>query len=231
MADSPEMNASGVVRLTIFRNGVQLDETIPIVSVVVHKAINKLPTATIVLLDGDMPEKDFPVSNGDELKPGTEIQIRAGYDQEEAPIFHGVIVKHGLKITGDNYARLVIECRDKAVGMTIGRTNANYVEAKDSDIITKLIGNYDGLSSEVDATTTTHKELVQYYCTDWDFMLSRAEVNGLLVIVDDGKVTVQAPQTGTSPELKVTYGEDLIAFHAEIDARTQLAAVMGAPGI
>ena len=227
MAESPEINGSGVVRLTIFSNGTQLDDSIAIVSVTVSKTIKKIPTARIVFLDGDMPNRDFPVSNTDDFKPGSEIKINAGYDENEETIFQGVIFKHSIKITEDNYARLVIECRDKAVGMTIGRKNANYVDSKDSDIITKLIGNHSGLSSDVDATTTSFKEIVQYYCTDWDFLISRAEVNGLLVIVEDGKVMAKAPDTGATPQLKVTYGEDLIEFDAEMDARTQLTAVKG----
>ncbi len=227
MADSPEKNASGVIKLTIFSNGTQIDDSIDIVSVAVSKTINRIPTARIVLLDGDMPEKDFPLSNTDDFKPGAEIKINAGYDEDEETIFQGVIVKHSIKITGNNYSRLVIECRDKAVRMTIGRKNSNYIDSTDGDIITRLIGNYSGLSSDVDSTTTTYKELVQYYCTDWDFLMSRAEINGLLVIVEDGKVTVKAPDTGASPQLAVTYGESLMEFDAEIDARTQLASVKG----
>ncbi len=227
MPNSPSMDVMSVVRLTVFSNGAQLDETIQVVSVTINKTINKIPMARIVLLDGDMPNKDFPVSNSKDFKPGAEIKIKAGYDQEEETIFQGIIVKHGIKITGNNYARLVIECRDKAIGMTVGRKNANYVDTSDSDIITKLIGNHSGLSSDVESTTTTYKELVQYYCTDWDFMLSRVEVNGLLVIVEDGKLTIKPPQTGESPKLKVTYGEDLMEFHADIDPRYQVSAVKG----
>jgi Rhs element Vgr protein len=225
MSQSPLIDSTGVIKLTITSAGAQIDNTINVVSVSINKSINRIPQAKIVLLDGDMPAKDFPVSNGDTFKPGSEIEIKAGYGQSEETIFKGVVIKHGLKITGDNYSRLVIECRDKAVAMTLGRKNANYVDSKDSDIITKLISSYSGLTSDVEATTTQYKELVQYYCSDWDFMLSRAEVNGLLVCVDDGKVTVKPPQVSAAPELKVTYGEDLIEFHADLDARHQLSEV------
>jgi Rhs element Vgr protein len=227
MASSPAMDGGGVVRLSLFSNGTALPGTVQVVSVSVRKAINKIPVAEIVVVDGDMPKKDFPVSDADYFKPGQAIKINAGYGSQEDTIFEGVVVKHGIKITGDNYSRLVVECRDKAVAMTIGRKNANYVDSKDSDIITKLIGNSSGLSSDVSATTTQYKELVQYYCTDWDFMLSRAEVNGLLVIVDAAKVSVKAPATGGTPSLKVTYGSDLMEFHADIDARTQFSKVEG----
>lgn len=227
MAESPKGHGSSVVKLTVLSKGRKIADAIQVRSVTVRKAINKIPTAEIVILDGDMPEKTFPVSNTNTFKPGAEITINAGYDQEETAIFQGVVVKHGIKITGNNDSRLVVECRDKAVRMTIGLKNANYVDSKDSDVITKLIGNYGGLTSDVGATQTPYKELVQYYCTDWDFMLSRAEVNGALVMVDDATVTVKPPETSRAPQLKVTYGEDLIEFHGEIDARTQLTKVKG----
>ena len=228
MASSPRDAVGSVVKLTISSNGAPLDETIQIISVSVSKAINKIPSARLVILDGDMPNQAFPVSDADTFKPGSVITINAGYDQEDETIFEGVVIGHGIEITGNNYSRLVIDCRDKAVAMTIGRKNANYVDQKDSDIISTLIGNYGGLSADVGATTTQHKELVQYYCTDWDFMLARAEVCGLLVNVDAGQLTVKAPDVGVSPELKVSYGDDLMEFHADMDARTQLTEVTGA---
>jgi len=225
MPDSPTLNSSGVLKLTILSAGSEIDAAIHVISVTVTKAINKIASAKIVLVDGDMPEQDFPVSNSDAFKPGSEIKINAGYDQTDETIFEGVVIKHGIKITGENNSRLVIECRDKAVAMTVGRKNANYVDKKDSDIITTLISNYSGLTADVQATTTQYKELVQYYCADWDFMLSRAEANGLLVCVDDGKLTVKAAQTDAAAVLKVGYGVDLMEFHADIDARSQLTKV------
>ena len=225
MPESPMVNSSAAVKLSIFSEGKQIDDAIEILSVSVTNAINKIPYARIELVDGDMPSKDFPISSSDDFKPGSEIKIDAGYGKSEDTIFQGIVVRHGIKISGDKLSRLVIECRDKAVAMTIGRQNANYIDSKDSDIISSLVSNYSGLSSEVEATTAQYGELVQYYCSDWDFMLSRAEVNGLLVCLDDGKLNVKPPQTGGSAELKLTYGDDLIELHADIDARSQLDEV------
>lgn len=225
MADSPEAKSSGVFRLTVYSDGAKLADTVGVVSVTVNKPVNKIPSARIVVLDGDMPNMDFPVSNTDDFKPGTPIKINAGYGSNEDTIFQGIVVRHGIKISGDNYARLIVECQDEAVGMTIGRKNANFIDSSDSEIITQLIGSYSGLSSDVDDTATTFNEVVQYYSSDWDFLMSRAEMNGLLVIVDDGAVSVKAPDIDGSPVLTVTYGVDLMDFDADIDARTQLASV------
>ncbi|MFM7460999.1 MAG: phage late control D family protein, partial [Burkholderiales bacterium] len=223
MAQSPDDSAEGVLRLSVTSNGQALPETTHIVSIHIDRAVNTIPVAKLIIADGDMATQTFPISDGSNFVPGAKVVISAGYGSTEAVIFEGIVVKHALRISGENYSRLVVECRDAAVKMTIGRKNANYVDKKDSDIISSLIGNH-GLSTDVEATSVEYKELVQYYCSDWDFMLSRAEANGQLVIVSDSIVSVKAPKTSSSPTLSVTYGRDLMEFHAEIDARWQYAA-------
>ncbi len=227
MSDSPNLNADGAVRISVFSNGHQVADTTQFVSVSVHRAVNRIPAATLVIADGDMPTQTFPASDAADFAPGAKIKICAGYGDNEDCIFDGVVIKQAIKITGENVARLIVECRDAAVKMTISRNNANYVDQKDSDIIATLIGSHN-LHSGVESTAIQHAGLVQCYCSDWDFMLSRAEANGQLVIVTDGVVAVAAPQTSSSPTLSVTYGNDLIEFHAEMDARTQFAAVQAA---
>ena len=165
MADSPEKNSDGVIKLTVYSEGKKLAESIKVVDVLVRKAINIVPSARLTILDGDMPEKDFPVSNTSDLAPGKTLKINAGYKDSEDTIFEGVIVKHNIAITGDNYSRLHIECRDSAVAMTIGRKNSNFVDAKDSDVIKELIGRYSGLSSSVEDTATEHKAVSYTHLT------------------------------------------------------------------
>ena len=226
MADSPLLGSTGVLTLNILSDGSALADTIQIVSVETNCGVNKIPFSKIILLDGDVPTGDFPVSDADSFKPGAEITINAGYDSDTKTIFKGLVIKHSLKIA-ENGSTLIVQCKDSAVAMTVGRKNANYVDSKDSDVMRGLVGNYSGLSSDVDATTTSHKELVQYYCTDWDFMLARAEANALLVTVDEGKVSVKAPQVSGEAVLTLTYGTDLLSFDADLDASAQFTTVKG----
>lgn len=225
MANSPLNDSSGVLSFTITCDGSALPDIVQVVSIETVHSFNRIPSAIITVLDGDMPNAEFPVADAGNFKPGVKVVISAGYDSVVTPIFTGVVIKHSVKITGDNYARLVIECRDPALAMTVGRKNANYVDKRDSDIITSIIGTYSGLTAEVTSTTVTYKELVQYYATDWDYLMARAEINGLLVNIDAGKVTVKAPNTSGSPVLTLTYGKDLMEFHADLDARWQLTSV------
>jgi len=224
MPISPLENSEGPVRVVLSSDGAALQDSISLISVTVRRAVNKVPSATLVFGDGDMPRREFPLSDSAHLKPGAEVTVKAGYGNGEAAIFSGIVVKHGLSINGDNDARLVIECRDKAVKMTVGRKNKQYVDKSDADILSDLIRGH-GLGAAVSDAALQHAELIQHYCTDWDFLLSRAEANGCLVSVLDAKVAVAEPRTSGAAVLKVTYGESLIEFEAELDARHQYAEV------
>jgi Rhs element Vgr protein len=226
MAQSPLDNSAGDVRVTILSKGQALPDDAEVLSVEVTRAANRIPSARIVLLDdSDSDEAQrFALSEGELFAPGAAITIKVGYGSAEDEIFSGVVIRHGVRIGPFGRGRLVVDCRDKAVAMTVGRKCANYVDQSDADILTKLIGAH-GLQSDVAATTVTHKELVQYDVSDWDFLLARAEANGLVALVDAGKVTVASPVTSGEAVLGVAYGVDLIEFDGELDARSQLAAV------
>jgi Rhs element Vgr protein len=227
MAVSPLADSTGPLSFIITVDGAAKQDQVLVTSVVTRHETNRIPTAVITIVDGDMPDGEFPLSDASTFAPGAEVCISAGYDGSVKQIFKGIIIKHGLKIDTSNKAQLVIECRDKALAMTVGRRNANFVDKTDSDIITSLIGGHPGLSATVDATSVTYKELVQYYVSDWDYMMTRAEANGLLVTVEDGAVSVKAPDVSTAPVLLLTYGIDMISFEAEMDARWQLPQVTG----
>jgi len=220
MAMSPNSHSDGVLRLRLLSDGKALGDSAELLKVTIERALNRIPSARIELRDGDMPDQTFPLSDTDHFKPGRILTIQAGYGDEEETLFSGPVVKHSVQIHSGNDARLVVECRDAAVRMSVGRRNANYVDMKDSAIIESLAQAH-GLSATVDATSVQNKELVQYYCSDWDFMLARAEANGLLVLVEDGALSVKAPDTGGSPVLTVSYGQDLFDFQGELDARFQ----------
>jgi len=225
MAKSPATDAQGAVRVAVFSGGAPLGDGARLISVTVQRAVNQLPSAQLVFADGDMAEAAFPLSDQATLIPGAAIRIAAGYGDEAQTIFEGIVVKHAIRIGSDNDSRLIVECCDRAVSLSLGRRNASFAAQRDSDVIAALIVRA-GLTAEVQATTVTHAGLVQYDTSDWDFLVARAEANGQLVIANGGSVSVAAPDTSAQPVLQVTWGQDLLSFDAEIDARTQLASVM-----
>ncbi|MCB9264741.1 MAG: type VI secretion system tip protein VgrG [Lewinellaceae bacterium] len=219
------INASaGVITFKVLVDGKEVPNSYEFLSITIDKVINRIPTARLVLKDGSAAEEDFPISNAKTLIPGNKIEIKAGYDSKDKTIFKGVVIKHGIQIREGAGPVLVVECKDEAFKMTIGRKNKYFMKKKDSDVISGIIAD-NGLKKKVKATKVKHDELIQYYATDWDFMLSRAEMNGMVVVASDGEVSVAPPEASGSPVLSLRYGGVLFEFEAEVDARYQYKKV------
>lgn len=212
--------SADLVTFTILVDGEELSAVYQVKSIAVAKEVNRIPKANITIFDGDTATQEFKLSNSDLFIPGKKIEIKAGYHNEEETIFKGIVIKHSLKIRSGASA-LFIECRDEAVRMTIGRKSAYFYEKTDSDIIEDMIANYAGLSPKVDTISNTHPELIQYQSSDWDYMLTRVQANGKLCFVNDGEITVTDPDTSQEAVETISFGETLMDFDGEIDAREQ----------
>jgi Rhs element Vgr protein len=203
----------------------ELSSAYQVLGIDVIKMYNKVASATITVSDGDASEEDFKASNDNVFKPGTEIVIEAGYHNTNEIIFKGIIIKHAIRFRRDKASMLVIEAKDVAVRLTVGRKSAYYYDSSDSDIIEEIAKKVKGLSKDVESTQVKHKEMVQYRSSDWDFIVSRAEMNGQTVFTDNNKLVVKKPSTSGSSVLLLEHGASLLEFEAEMDARHQYTAV------
>lgn len=220
----PNDSQFDVVSFTLLVDGSPIEETVQVLSISVTKEFNRIATARIVLRDGDPAEEDFPQSSGATFVPGKEIEIKVGRDRNEEGIFKGIIIKHGLSVWEDGRTLLKLECKDKSVKMTVGRKSKYFTKQKDSEVIESISKEY-GLKTDVEATKDKHEELIQHHVTDWDFIITRAEANSLLVTTDDGKLIAKKPNTGASPKLSLVYGGNMLEFEAEMDARNQFKEI------
>ncbi len=214
----------GVISFEIKTEGNEIPSTHQVLSLDVVKEINRIPTATLIIQDGDPATQEFEVTNGDDYKPGNEIEISLGYDSNTQLVFKGIITKIGIKIRRNGDSVLMVEAKNKAIKMTVGRKSKYFYESKDSDVMEEIVGQY-GLSTSFEDTSFQHPEIVQYRTTDWDFVLSRAEANGKICLADDNIFIVQEPNPNLSPEYTLQYGTNVISFEASIDSRDQLKNV------
>ena len=197
-------------------------------SIDIIKEVNKIPIAQIILLDGDAAKKEFPISNTDFFKPGNKVEIKLRYEGEsenEATVFQGIIVKHSVQ--ADRYSSLLtVDLKDAAIQLTTQRKSVVFREMTDKQIIEEIIKKAGLQVTSIAATKSTHKEIVQYYCTDWDFIVSRADVNSQWVLVDDGKITVVEPNLTGSVKHTFEYGiSDIYEFEMEADIRHQYGTI------
>ncbi len=223
MSQSPENNSEGLISCIINSNGSKISDSFGIISVWVRREVNRIGYAQIVLEAGNMPKQEVPESEDETFAPGKTISIEAGYRQGVKKIFEGIITSHSLEIE-EREDKLIIECREFAYPMILSRTNKVFENKKDSEVIEELISCYN-LNANIKSTSLNYNELVQYYCSDWDFMLARANLNGMLVITDGKNIKVIPPDLSSSPLLVVTYGKDIITFKGNLQTDGQTSEV------
>lgn len=214
--------ATDVVTRKVMINGAELSNEILLSEITVNKSFNKVAAARVVFMDGSAADRDFPLSDDDRFKPGNTITIQLGYQGDADTVFEGIIVRHAIKVKQSGVSLLLIEAKDEAIKLTGARKSAYYIDKTDSDVITTLAGT---LQPDIASTSFSHKQLIQFNATDWDFILTRAEANSMLVLTDDGTLIVKKPDTSSTPVATATFGQNIWEFDAEMDARKQVAGI------
>jgi len=220
---SPVVPKFDLVTVTVKIGGATIPDFYQISQIDVQRKVNRIPWAKIVLLDGSPSEENFDISESDHFVPGKEVEILAGYHNQESSLFKGIVARQGVRVRSDGASFSTVLCFDKAIKMTLQRKSAYFVKQSSADIMSSLI-SAAGLSADVGDTGAPVKETIQYNATDWDFLVTRAEANGQIVTVKDGKVTVKVADF-TDSGLALKYGESILEADAEIDACSQLSSV------
>ena len=222
---STQIKSGGVATFSVHIDGSSIPDETSVLKIHVEKGVNQISRAIITIQDGEASTGTFEASSSSTFVPGGTVTIEAGYDSQNKVIFEGIITKQSIRIDPVVGSILEVECRDQAIKMVVGRKSQTFAKKTDSDVMSSLIGNYSGLSSNVTATSEIWPEQVQYYVTDWDFILARAEANGLIVTTLNNQVSVVKPDADTSSVLTVNYGDELLEFNADLDAISQLGNV------
>lgn len=231
-----------VVTATISKEGQQpLSAKYRLIGIDINQELNRIPYAQLLLVDGHAASQSFPLSDDDFFTPGSKLQIDLRYEMgqsatasgnakknTQASIFEGLVIRHALESDGQE-AILRVHLKDIAYRMTLGRKSAVY-SGTDNSIITEVV-NAAGLGKLADiegAQKPDHAEMVQYNCTDWDFVLSRAEAQNLVVAVHNGKVTakplVEIKKTASAKKFEYRKSK-IFRFELEADVGDQFAEI------
>lgn len=222
MADSPTKNADGPITVIVKVNGQAIADDLQVHRVQVDAGVGRIPEAQLVLMVGSIPENAFPEADGADFKIGSDVSIAAAYgDSSDQELFKGLIVSKRMRVT-HNESRLELGCLDKAAKLTYTRKSTQYIDKKDSDVMTQIITDA-GLTATVTATSDEVRDILRYASTDWGYLRSIADRSGHVLTISDGEVTSAPPDTSGAAVLTLTLGVDVIGFDARVDAEISLS--------
>ena len=225
MANSPSKYKDRVLAWNVFCNGSKLDRSFDLLSASIRLELNHIGKATLKFNAGNMDKQKFDETDSDFFKPGNTIRLDAGTMNSQDTLFDGVIVEVAIHVGKGVRSQMVVECRDYAFSATQGRKNRIFEKKKDEEIIKEVLSAYGNV--KVESTSCQHAEMVQYYASDWDFALSRADACGLFVLTKGKDIQFFKPKVDASPVLSVTYGVDLISFNGGLSGTDQFTKYEG----
>ncbi len=158
-----------VCSISLLIDGNEISGEFHVLSASVSNELNRIPSASVQLRDGEASKQTFAASDTDHFVPG-----QGDRDQARVPAARPRPCSRGSSSStgcgcASNATLLSLECRDKAVRMTRGLKSRYYTDTTDGDILDELIGQYQ-LDRDVATTKPSLKEVVQYDATDWDFL-------------------------------------------------------------
>jgi Rhs element Vgr protein len=212
-----DLQRTTVPSFSILSNGTALDAS-QVVGISISTEIGKIPQAEIVLNDGSLAKRTFEISSAKDFIPGTELEIKAGYQQNNKSIFKGAIVKHGIRTSFSQNSTLTLELKHVIYKAALKRKSGIFMKQKDSDTLDTILGDYK-VEKTVEDTQTEHLQMVQMNCTDWDFINLRAEANNLLVLPKLKQIEIKKPATSATEKVTLEYGVSLIEADLELDNR------------
>lgn len=215
----------------ILSEGAPIDPAVRLLQLNLLNELNHIPFAQLTFNDGSAAGRTFSLSESETFIPGREIEIKIRWENkenEEISLFKGRVVKHNVESNLFSGSELYIELKDEAYQMTQSRKNAIFRELSDEQIVRQLFEDAGLIFTEAPVASYSHAELVQYYCTDWDFALSRIDANGWLLKLKNGEVTAAdlSELFAKEPSVRIEYGlDDLINFTLSANVEGQYESV------
>lgn len=215
-----------VATVSIISDGAAMEETYQVVSLMVTKEVNRIPAAEIRLIDGDSAKQEFAVSDAAFFELGATVEIKLRYEGEtDHTVFGGIVVRQSVE-AGSGGSYLTVQLRDPAITLTQIRRSAVFADKSDADVVKAVVTGAKLTTGDVPATKPTHEEVVQYRSTDWDFIVSRADVNGLLVVADGGEISLAPIDVTGAAAHTFEFGlTPIYDFEIELDGARQVEGV------
>ncbi|MGJ5179581.1 type VI secretion system tip protein VgrG [Bradyrhizobium oligotrophicum] len=213
---------------TILVAGSALPPSFAPLSIDVTRAVNRIPTATISIHAKGAVADETPLMAGGPFKPAAEVEIklrRAGED--DVSVFKGLVTAFFVH-TRAGLPTLDVVVKDKTMKLTGARHSRIWTDTTDSDAIRSIMTDAELTVDDAPDTTPAHTTLVQHDCTDWDFILTRADAQGLAVVAFDGAVSLKQLAVDGEAAHSFALGLDPITdLHFELDAASQASSVNG----
>src|SRR3989338_3617022 len=176
-----------------------------------------------------------PSEQQGEFLPGKKISIKLGEKNKAKEIFTGYITKQNITASSNGRLILCVDCKHAANKMTLvtrtrflhhdannnGSANEKIDRIDDDTYLEHIVNKSDyGITLKIDDRAShsfDHENMLQYNCSDWDFVVTRVEATGRVCRVHEENIHVISPALKSTSSMNLVLGENLLEYEAEHD--------------
>ncbi|MCR9172648.1 MAG: phage baseplate assembly protein V [bacterium] len=194
-----------------------------LISLITEQKLNAIPTAQIVLSDGNFADRDYPLFNAVDVQVGAEIDIKIRYEEtgdRDESIFKGVVVTSQFGAE-KGLPTLTLTVKDPAFRLVHAVDTQIFNKKTDKNMIEDVLSPIAGVSLKKAAaqlTANTYDQFVRKQQSAWDFIRNRAANYGLVSQLDDGAISILNPNDTTGTKSLTLGINEIIDFQLDLDA-------------
>jgi phage protein D len=194
--------------LEVAVNAVKLEPAVAglVTSLVVTHEPNSLDHFTFTVAN-EFPDLQF--THGDNARlfvEGSTVTIKVGYVDAIQTIFDGEVTRVISDYPAKDAPTVTIEGHSLLHRLRGSTRTRTFQSVTDSDIATQIVGE-NGLSAQVEATSTQHAFVLQAAQTDFDFLLERARRIRYELLGDGRTVIFRKPADGKPAACTLVWGD------------------------
>ncbi len=149
---------------------------------------------------------------------GSEIQIHLGYKDRFETVITGLITSLTYHFEEENFLDLEIEGYDYLFLMIKSKNFRSWNEMSISDIVSDVVQSYPFNDTEIEPTTIVFPQIRQESESDFVFLKKLSKKVGYeFFVTEEGKFVFRSLGLNLSPELTLTFGNELIFFKPTLD--------------
>ncbi|HEY9076513.1 MAG TPA: VgrG-related protein [Anaerolineaceae bacterium] len=154
-----------------------------------------------------------------------EVEIAAEKeDGTKVTLMKGEITAMEPEYQEGMIAQLVVRGFDKSHRLYRETKTRAFQEVKDSDLASQIASSA-GLQTQIETTSTVHKQVFQHNQTDLEFLTERAWRIGFECFVSEGKLYFRKPPNSGSASITLTWGRDLQTCQTRMSLAEQVDEV------
>ena len=209
---------SDLIDVSILINGKAIPNDIQIISIYCETGFNLIPMLNLGL-SGPIDDKENNVApwlNNLDLKAGSQIEVKAGYEGELATIFKGDFMGLTMSLDDDLGVMVQVDAISPVFKLDLEMDIFHFENTTIKEIV-KTLTLEEGFALEEDLEDLPTDD-VYFEGTGWELLLEVAEETDRILVVNHNSIQMVKPTNQSAPVGTLEVGNNILDMELSLDA-------------